>query len=173
MPLSEQAINLMRKANWSEDYRWPVEGDEVELRALGHTLHKPARDFLRLYGGLIFTRVSPYSSDPVMCHTNAVEAAIRLHVSHLPPLEQEAGSKLSPLGQEGYGSFILVMDEEGRVYGVDDTLRLWEFAESGEGWLETCATAGASRCRRSTGVRSEIPSRRPAARSCYRVYCDA
>ena len=132
----------MRKARWSEDYRWPVENYEEEIRALGHTLHTAAVDFLGLYGGLIFLRKSPFWSDPTLCHTDPVEAAVRLHASHLPALEKEAESKLSPIGQDGYGCFVLVMDEEGPVYGVDDALKLWEFAESGKDWLEKLRFGG-------------------------------
>jgi hypothetical protein len=135
MQFAEATLEILRKAGWSESYRAWIEKIEEQLLPL--TLSDKAREFLSLYGNLTFLRKNPYQTSDVMCHTDAVEAARHLAQSRLADLEQEAGSKLSPIGEDGYGSFIVLMDADGYVLVTDESRCLREVEESGEAWLNS------------------------------------
>lgn len=73
-----------------------------------------------------------------MAHIDPVEAADRISRAEVAVLEMAEVVHLAPIGMCGYGEFVVMMDEDGRVYGVHErSRRLLEWGESGEGWLET------------------------------------
>lgn len=163
--LSPRATKWLEAANWSEDYRWPIEPIlEEELRKAGHKPNAAALQFLSRYGGLMWHRFNPYqpNAGTLMCHTNALTAAEKM-----VPAWCEAGaavvlSSLCPIGEDGYGHFLMAMDEQGRVFGMDDHTREWkEFDESGEAYLDNLYSDWAIEELIKPGV---WPPQRPASR---------
>ena len=138
--LSPRAIRWLKAAKWSDDYRW-LAGPllEVELRKKGHRPNAAALAFSSRFGGLVWHRFNPYqpNAGTVMCHTDALRAAERMSPAWCEAGAAVAGSSLCPIGEDGYGHFLMAMDEQGRVLGMDDHTLAWkEFDESGEAFLE-------------------------------------
>ena len=138
--LSPCAIKWLKAASWSEDYRWPIEPIlEDELRKAGHRPNPAALRFLAHYGGLEWHRFNPYqpNAGTLMCHTNALTVAEKLVPAWCEAGAAEPGSSLCPIGEDGYGHFLVAMDEQGRVYGMAADTGEWkEFNDSGEEYLD-------------------------------------
>ena len=120
-PLTPRALAFLASAGWSQDRRMDPAYFESRLKAQGHVLVPAAARFLSRFGLLTFVRTSPYRpSVTLLGHTDPVEAGARLSPGELAVLRREAGSRLTPIGQWGYGDFIMVMDGRGRAWGVND-----------------------------------------------------
>jgi hypothetical protein len=142
--LSSRAIEKLRSmCNWSEQYRWHSEPELAEkLRKLGHAPNAAALRFLSQYGGLSFSSANPSrSSSPLVFHTDGVEAARITAPIYCEQAAELAGSTLCPIGECGYGDWLLAMAENGEVWGMD-MIRQWrEMAESGEYLLSLLCVA--------------------------------
>ncbi len=159
--LSARTIRWLKAANWSDDYHWPIAPIlEEELRKRGHQPNAAALRFLSRYGGLVWHRFNPYqpNAGTVMCHTDALAAAARMLPGWCEAGAAVAGSSLCPIGELGYGHYRMAMDEEGRMFGVDDMLVWKEFEESGEAFLESLCSDWAIEETEKGGTR---PARRP------------
>jgi hypothetical protein len=142
MALSPGATDVLRTLEWSDAYHYPVDGFDEHMQRLGHAFLPAARPFLALYGGLSFAFKSPYQQGIIAWHTDPIGAARRLFPGHLSDHEQELGAKLCPIGEAGYGWWILMMDEHGRVFGSDGLVNLSKWADSGEELIEKLCCGG-------------------------------
>jgi SUKH-3 immunity protein of toxin-antitoxin system len=137
--LSPRSIEELRsKCRWSEEYRWRSEPELAEgLRELGYAPNAAALRFLWRYGGLYYYCRNPKrSSDPLLFHTDGIEAAHLMAPIYCEQGAELAGSMLCPIGACGYGDWLLAMSEDGDVWGLD-MIRQWrEIAESGEDLLK-------------------------------------
>ena len=156
--LSPRAIKWLKAVNWSDDYRWataPILEDE--LRKAGHRPNAAALAFSSRYGGLVWHCSNPYqpNAGTVMCHTDALAAAERMFPAWCEAGAAETGSSLCPIGEVGYGHFLVAMDEQGRVLGMDSHTLAWkEFNESGEEYLDNlCADWAIEEVQRSAQQR--------------------
>jgi protein-L-isoaspartate O-methyltransferase len=140
MPLTPRARETLTSVKWTEEYRFDVDTLEDRLRALGRALVPAAREFLSRYGGLHCYQPSPYQPGLHAWHTDSDEAAVRLTAQQLEALEREAGSRVTPIGESGYGYWTMAMDETGAVYAIDQHSTVMEWAESGEALFDllTC-----------------------------------
>ena len=141
--LSPRAIEKLRSmCNWSEQYRWHSEPElAAELRKLGHAPNAAALQFLWWYGGLSFSCANRYRSSTLVFHTDGIEAAHITAPIYCERAAELAGSTLCPIGECGYGDWLLAMAEDGEVWGMD-MIRQWrEMAESGEHLLSLLCAA--------------------------------
>lgn len=162
LSLSPRTIRWLKAADWSEDYAWALGPIlDAELRRLMHAPNTAALTFLSRYGGLVWNRFNPYqpNAGTAMCHTDALTAAARSSPGWCEAGAELAGSRLCPIGEVGYGHYLVAMDEQGHVFGMDDLLAWKGFGDSGEEFLESLATDWATE---ETGQRITAAARRKA-----------
>ena len=138
--LSPRTIRWLEDASWSDDYRWAMAPVlEAELRKRGHEPNDAANAFLSRYGGLAWHGLNPYqpNAGTVMCHTDAITAAEKGFPAWCRPGAEGVESALCPIGEWGYGHYLVAMDAHGRVFGMDDLLVWKEFGSSGEEFLDS------------------------------------
>jgi hypothetical protein len=72
----------------------------------------------------------------LMCHTNALRAAENSFPGWYSPDSANAiKSTVCPIGEWGYGRYLVGMDERGQVFGMDKLMVWKEFGDSGEDFL--------------------------------------
>lgn len=133
MPLSETTSKILAQSGWHEGYSADL--DEEQLRHMGYTLSPAARAFLTAYGGLHYYQ-EPGQISMTILHTRADEALRKLGTTGKTAAQEFFGVELCPLGEVGYGSDIVFMDPQGRVFGVDNQGQFNKWGDSGEEMLE-------------------------------------
>ena len=127
---SPRVLDALAKMKWTGPLPGRAELIEPKLKELGHVMTASAAKFLDEFGNLFCLHGSPYHSDPLFFHTDAEEAAIHIHRDRLVEPEMRVGSKLTPIGECGYGFFSLLMDEHERAFAVNQHGELTLWAES-------------------------------------------
>ncbi|GIJ79991.1 SUKH-3 immunity protein [Micromonospora phaseoli] len=115
-------------AGWSPDRRDEEKGREWGLRIAAHaapggrqhTVTAPAVEAYAEFGGL---RVRPQGDGEQIAPSDFQldPFLVRHSVETLAELAEATGAALSPLGEEGDGTGILAIDEQGRVFALDHT----------------------------------------------------
>lgn len=144
MQLSESVRAGLGETGWNEDYRYDLEDLEERMRARGFELSPAVVSFLRRFGGLTLWREPAMERGTnVMFHTDPDKAPT--HPSWIPEWEQAIGARVCPIGETGYGSFVLLMDEHGRVFGMNQEGTLSYWAETGDELLYIVFVGGGPR----------------------------
>jgi hypothetical protein len=78
------------------------------------------RDFLERYHGLDRRGFSRWQHSTIIMMVSPDDAADRLSVDELRRAEELVGARLCPIGHYGYGQSIVLMDEHGRSFAIDD-----------------------------------------------------
>jgi len=138
--LSRRTLEILAEMNWSETRAGCAALMESALVGLGHVMSPPVTDFLDRFGYLRQLRQSPYHSEVVAFHTNAAEAGSRIDSGELSEIAAGLGARLCPVGEAGYGFYVLLMDEFERTFALDEYGDLTKWADSGEELIERLCT---------------------------------
>ena len=136
IPFSEQTIQYLRRAGWTPGSVVDTNSFEELLTRAGFVAHDAALTFLREFGGL--TIQHPHAKVADM--TDDMHFDLSIVVKHVVPADVDAygkviGRKLCPIGEAARGYLMLMMDEQGAVYGGYDDFFV-EVAESGHAAIE-------------------------------------
>lgn len=138
MPLSEKTLKILAETGWREGYS--VDPPEETLRQRSYFVSDAARAFLSAFGHLHYY-CEPEQRKMTVFHTRAADAARKLGSAGLASARDFFGVKLCPLGEAGFGFYIVFMDPHGRVFGVNMEGQYGKWADGGETLLE-CACCG-------------------------------
>lgn len=139
---SQRTLEMLAQMKWSESWNGCADRMQAELGKQGHVVPQCAVRFLQRFGWLSCEQPSPYQPGVVAFHTNAATAGAHIGPSELTQYEQRVGSRLCPIGEAGYGHFVLLMDEHERAFAVDDAGALTKWADSGEDLIESLCNVG-------------------------------
>jgi hypothetical protein len=122
-------------AGWREGYRYDTDGIAERLQQRGFTLFAAAREFLERYGGLHATGATTvWRGTVIYFHTDPDKAPT--DPSWTEDWEQTTGTRVFAIGETAYRDYILIMDEHGRVFGIDENLVMTYWADDGEQLLD-------------------------------------
>ena len=126
---SETTNECLRRAGWTPGLAVDTTSFKELLTQAGFVAHDPALSFLREFGGL---RIE-YPHARVADMTDEMHFEISIVVKHVVPNDVDAysrviGRMLCPIGEASRGYLVLMMDEQGAVYGAYDDF----FAEVGK-----------------------------------------
>jgi len=122
-------------AGWREDRRWDTRGVAERLQRRGFELFPAAQAFLERYGGLYaLGDTTVWRGTLTYFHTDPDEAAT--DPSWIDGRERATGTRVFPIGSTEYDDYILIMDEHGRIFGMDMYLEMTYWADDAEGPLE-------------------------------------
>lgn len=141
-PFSQRTLDILSEMKWAGLQEGLAALMEPHLRKLGHVMPPRVARFLDLYGHLLRAQKSPYQPGTVAFHTNPIEAAMHIHPTELTESEGRVGARLCPIGEAGYGFYIMLMDEHERVFAIDHCGVLTKWADSGEELIESLCTCG-------------------------------
>jgi hypothetical protein len=84
-------------------------------------------------------------ANTLLFHTDALGVGRRILPGWLDTWQRTVGARLCPIGETGYGQFMLLMDENERIFGVDmsDNMTFW--ADSGLELLDMIFMGGSFR----------------------------
>ena len=134
-PFSQRTLDALAHLGWTER-SGNAELLRVELTHLGHAIPACVDEFLDRFGNLACYQSSPYQPGMDAFHLNATQAGERVSRASLAPHEAAVGARLCPIGECGYGFCVLLMDENGITYGLNDYGELTEWAENGAQLVE-------------------------------------
>lgn len=119
--MSEQTMNILRRAGWEESRRISVDGWRAVLEEEGFGLNDAAEQFLAEFGGISVPDGGPgqtmyrasFAFDPTLCLGEEDRFA---------EWSEVLGSVISPIGELEEGRFFLGMDSRGTIYVIADRL---------------------------------------------------
>jgi hypothetical protein len=115
-------------AGWTEDRRWPTDGLADRLKGRGFSLFPAANAFLERYGGLrVRGGTTHWRGTEIYFHTDPDDVAT--DSSWILEWEQVTGTRVVPIGTTAYAEYLLIMDEHGRVFGMDLWLNMTYWAD--------------------------------------------
>lgn len=128
-------LDKLRAAGWNPERRINVTGLAARLQARGFWLHPAAAAFLERFGLLSVRGSAPHwrSFYPYF-HTDTDDVAVDL--SWLPDVELACGTRVCPIGATAFSEYVLLMDQHGRVFGLDMYLQLTHWGDSGDELLD-------------------------------------
>ena len=139
MAFSDSTNRLLAAAGWTEGRTADTAPMEHTLRAKGFPVFPAQKRFLARFGGLAFhnpAAVPPAAEDWHFRIDDALRHASAVTTAGYAKL---LGAPVSVIGN-GFGDYLLlVMDEDGRVYGGYDQVFL-RVGDSGEDAIEALAT---------------------------------
>jgi hypothetical protein len=125
----------LEEAGWTEDRRWSTDGISDRLEGRGFTLFPAAAAFLERYGGLrVKGGATHWRGTVIYFHTDPDDVATDR--SWIPEWEQVTGTRVFPIGTTAYDDYLLIMDEHGRVFGMDSWLDMTYWADDGSMLLD-------------------------------------
>lgn len=118
---SAETAKYLERAGWTADLVVDTSSFERLLREAGFFVNDAALSFLKKFGGLEIKHPHAKVSDM----TDNMHFDISVVVRDILPSTVEdygriVGSSLCPIGEAARGYFILMMDENGAVYGAYD-----------------------------------------------------
>lgn len=136
----------LEKAGWSEDYHRAHDAIGEELVKMGFSFPGCARRFLERFGALfVYQEPVVRQANHLLFHTDALGVARRIMPGWHEEWRQLVGKPLCPIGETGYGQFMLLMDDEERVFGIDMMGNMTFWADSGLELLDMVFTGGSFR----------------------------
>jgi hypothetical protein len=137
IPYSEQTLQCLRRAGWTPGSIVDITTFEALLTEAGFCAHDAALTFLREFGGL---RIQ-YPHAKLAGMTDDMHFDPSIIVKHVVSDDVDAygkviGRKLCPIGEAARGYLVLMMDEQGAVYGAYDDF-FAEVADSGPAAIES------------------------------------
>ncbi|MBP6815963.1 MAG: SUKH-3 domain-containing protein [Burkholderiaceae bacterium] len=131
--MDDAARASLTNVGWDETRRYPTDDVARRLQQRGFTLFPAARAFLECYGGL-FVHTAPRESDTEYFHTCPDEVAT--DPGWTAKWERVSGTRVFPIGKTAFGDYTLIMDEHGRVFGMDMYLQMTYWADDTEELLD-------------------------------------
>ena len=124
---------FLNRAGWHEGRKIDTSPYEHQLQAGGYQLHRCVLEFLGEFGGLTFTDTErDWGGTWHFCVDQAIQRANAPKI--LKRLSPIVGSPLCVIGDSYNEYLLLLMDEEGRVFGEYD--QLFFVGESGDDAIE-------------------------------------
>ena len=140
MPFSENTLEYLRKAGWSEDRRIDLSEQIAECEAKGIPLYPVVIAFMMRFGDLEirypfvwYEHEKRWLYDTLAIHSRSLQYDTRDEYSAW--CIGKIGKPLSYIGTTDSKHCELYMDTEGRVYGHTDDY-LWCYGNSGEEAIE-------------------------------------
>lgn len=139
--MNETARAKLLKAGWYEDRRYPTDDIAQRLQQAGFTLFPAARAFLERYGGLLVLEAPrPHESNTEYFHSCPDQVAT--DPSWTEEWERVSGTRVFPIGETAFGDYTLIMDEHGRVFGMDMYIQMTYWADDAEELLDIILGCG-------------------------------
>ncbi|OYD97854.1 hypothetical protein CDG76_03170 [Nostoc sp. 'Peltigera membranacea cyanobiont' 210A] len=118
---SQETKILLEKAGWSKNHLVDTSEYEHHLKKIGYSVFPSVTHFLRQFGGL---QISQNASDAATERYRLKVDPIELTQYHsrqmITEFEEALGRSLCPVALALNGSAAIVMDEEGRIYCIDE-----------------------------------------------------
>lgn len=122
--------SALAQAGWSESRVFDTSSYERACSIFGRHAGATARRFLSSFGGLTLHFPHPRIDGAFdTCHFHAEWAASTIDLDTIREYEVRTGSRLSVVGEAFSDHMVLVMDDDGRLFGGYDDLLL-KFGET-------------------------------------------
>jgi hypothetical protein len=133
--VNERARARLERLGWHAARRYDTAAIAERMRVRGFEIFPAAAAFLERYGALcaVETPIYPRGTD-IYFHTDPDSVAI--DPSWTEEWEQVTGTRVFPIGATAYDDYILIMDEHGRVFGMDMYLNMTYWADDAEELLD-------------------------------------
>lgn len=139
--MNDQARAALAKVGWSENRRIPTESIAESMQSNGFTMFPAARAFLERYGDLsVLAEPRPLEVNPLYFHTDV--RSVPADPSWIEHWEEASGTRMFPVGETAFGDYVLIMDEHGRVFGMDTYLQMSYWADDAEQLFDVVVGGG-------------------------------
>jgi len=121
---SNNTVKLLKQAGWFEGRLIDTSSFEKLLEEKGFPLFPSITEFLSQFGGLKFTNTEAVPPAPEDWHFDIAEAVVHGSSTRVQTYGRRLGVEMCLIGEGFRGYLLLMMDEEGRVYGGYDQVLL-------------------------------------------------
>ncbi len=139
--MNDRARAALTQAGWREDRRVSTDRIASSMLSKGFVLFPAARAFVERYGGLAVMAKRRIGHGRAVYFDTDVES-VATDPSWIEHWEEASGTRMFPIGTTAFGDYTLVMDEHGRVFGMDMYLQMTYWADDAQQLLDVVLGLG-------------------------------